>query len=188
MKKLIGQFIFWLSGWKIQLEGDKENLNRCILVVAPHTSNWDYVLGILTYWQLKKTLKVIIKDTHTKAFYGGIIKRIGAIGIDRSQKNDLINIISKKFESENFSLVITPEGSRAYAKKWKMGFYHMAKSAKVPIVMASGDYKRKLIRIGLTIPYAEIESQPKEVILDKLEEHFQDINPRFPEKFNPKIY
>lgn len=188
MKKYLGQFIFWLSGWKIQLEGDKDVLDRCILVVAPHTSNWDYILGILTYWQLKKRLKVIIKDTHTKAFYGGIIKKIGAIGIDRSQKNDLINNITELFKTESFSLVITPEGSRAYAEKWRLGFYHMAKSAQVPIVMASGDYKHKKIRIGLTIPFEDIISLPKEEILDRLEEHFQDINPRYPENFNPKIY
>ena len=65
----------------------------------------------MVYWKFGKRLKVIIKDSHTKAFYGGIIKSIGAIGIDRSQKNDLINVIAREFEKEDFSLVITPEGS-----------------------------------------------------------------------------
>lgn len=98
MKKFIGSTLLKLLGWKVKLDGDLKNLDRCILVEAPHTSNWDYLLGIMVYWKYGKRLKVIIKDSHTKAFYGGIIKSIGAIGIDRSQKNDLINVIAREFE------------------------------------------------------------------------------------------
>lgn len=175
-------------GWKVQLDGDVNNLDRCILVEAPHTSNWDYILGIFTYWKLGKKLKVIIKDTHTKAFYGGIVKSIGAIGIDRSKKNDLVHMIAEEFKKDDFSLVITPEGSRSYAKKWRLGFYHMALAAKVPIVLASGDYKLKVIKIGYIIPYEDLVSRPMESILDEIQNYFKDINAKYPEKYNPKIY
>ena len=103
MKKVIASFALRMAGWKIKLEGDLENLDRCILVVAPHTSNWEFVLGILAYWKLGKPLKVIIKDTHTKAWYGWLIRKLGGIGINRSQRNnlvDFVNNISKKYIEE----------------------------------------------------------------------------------------
>lgn len=188
MKKLIGSILLKVMGWKVTVEGDLKNLDRCILVQAPHTSNWDYFLGILTYWKLKKKLKVIIKNSHTNSFYGRIIKKIGAIGIDRSKKNDLVNIVAEKFKDEDFSLVITPEGSRSYAKKWRLGFYHMAITAKVPIVLASGDYKKKQIRIGYSISYETLMKEPLENILAEIENYFKDVAPKHPEKYNPKIY
>ena len=82
IKKWIGSFALWVTGWKIELQGDKENLNRCVLVVAPHTTNWEFVLGILAYWKLEKPIKLIIKDAHTKAWYGWIVRKLGGIGID----------------------------------------------------------------------------------------------------------
>lgn len=188
MKKIIGKAVLKLLGWKVVLEGDMANLDRCVLVVAPHTSNWDYLLGVMSYWKMGKKLKVIIKDTHTKAFYGGLIKAVGAIGIDRSKKSNLVNTVTNLFEKENFSLVITPEGSRSYAKKWRLGFYHMAVGANVPIVFAAGDYKHKKIRIGYKISEEEIKNRPLESILDQIEDYFKDITAKYPEKFNPKIY
>lgn len=188
MKKIIGSFFLKIIGWKVHLEGDLENLDRCILVTAPHTSNWDFFVGVMTYWKLKKKLKVIIKDTHTKAFYGSLVKGVGAIGIDRSQKNNLIEFVADEFKKDSFSLVITPEGSRAYAKKWRLGFYHMALAAKVPIVFAAGDYKHKMVRIGYKISYEDLISRPLESVLDEIENYFKEINPKYPDQYNPKIY
>lgn len=188
MKKYIGSLVLKAMGWKIQLDGETSNLNRCILVVAPHTSNWDYLLGVATYWKLGKRLKVIIKSSHTNSLYGWLIHQIGAIGIDRSQKNNLIKIVSDLFQKEDFSLVITPEGSRARAEKWRLGFYHMAMEANVPIVLASGDYKEKIITIGHMIPIEKIKNQPLEETLAEIEHHFQNIHPKYPNQYNPKIY
>jgi 1-acyl-sn-glycerol-3-phosphate acyltransferase len=133
-----------IMGWKVVLQGDVNNLNRCILVVAPHTHNMEYILGNFAYWSLNKPLKIIIKDAHTKAWYGSIVKGLGGIGIDRSQKNDLVNFVARQFAKEDFSLVITPEGTRSWVPKWRKGFYHMALAAKVPIVLAAGDLKEIL--------------------------------------------
>jgi len=188
MKKIVGSLCLWLFGWKLELLCDPKNLDRCILVEAPHTSNWDYILGIMVYWKLGKRMKVIIKDTHTKAFYGGILKSMGAVGVDRSQRNDLVHFVAKEFEKNNFSLIITPEGTRSYVKKWKLGFYHMALQAKVPIVLASGDYKRRLVRIGHIIPYEDLISRSLEDILNEIENFFKDVTAKYPEKYNPKIY
>lgn len=190
MKKLIGKLILKIMGWKVELQGDVDNLDRCILVVAPHTHNMEFYLGNFAYWSLGKPLKIIIKDAHTKAWYGGLIKALGGIGIDRSQRNNLVQFVADQFKKEDFSLVITPEGTRSYVNKWKKGFYYMAKAAKVPIVIASGDFEKKIIYLGYKIPYEKIEKESYETIMDEIENYFvkYDIHPKIPENWNPKIY
>ncbi len=189
MKKLIGKLALKLLGWKVVLHGDVNNLNRCILVVAPHTHNMEYLLGNFAYWSLGKPLKIIIKDAHTKSWYGSIVKGLGGIGIDRSQKNDLVNFVAKEFEKEDFSLVITPEGTRSWVPKWRKGFYHMAMSAKVPIVVAAGDFKKKIVYLGYTITYEELSQMTYEELLQKISDYYKkyDITPKIAENWNPNI-
>lgn len=188
MKKVIAKLILKILGWKIVLEGDVNNLNRCILVVAPHTSNAEYLLGNLAFWSLGKPLKIIIKDAHTKAWYGFIVKAIGGIGIDRSQKNDLVNFVANEFKKDDFSLVITPEGTRSWVPKWRKGFYYMALAAKVPLVLAAGDFKHKTIHLGKKISVEDLETRSFEDIMDELEAYYKKITPKIPENWNPKIY
>jgi 1-acyl-sn-glycerol-3-phosphate acyltransferase len=190
MKKILAKLILKIIGWKVKLDGDVDNLDRCILVVAPHTHNSEYMLGNLAYWSLGKKLKVIIKDAHTKAWYGGLVKAMGGVGIDRSQKNDLVNFVAKQFEKENFSLVITPEGTRSRVEKWRKGFYHMALAAKVPLVLASGDFETKNIILGYKIPYEKLISEPFETIMQEIQDYYinKNIKAKIPENWNPKIY
>jgi 1-acyl-sn-glycerol-3-phosphate acyltransferase len=190
MKKFFGKAILKLLGWKVVLQGDVNVLNRCILVVAPHTHNMEYILGNLSYWSLERPLKIIIKDAHTKAWYGSVVRGLGGIGIDRSQKNDLVKFVADQFAKEDFSLVITPEGTRSWVPKWRKGFYHMAMAAKVPIVIAAGDFKKKVVYLGYTIPYEKLESESFETVMDEIENYFvkYDITPKIPANWNPKIY
>ena len=190
MKKLFAKAILKIIGWKVVLQGDVNNLDRCILVVAPHTDNSEYILGNLAYWSLGKKLKIIIKDAHTKAWYGAIVKGIGGIGIDRSQKNDLVNFVANEFKKDDFSLVITPEGTRSWVPKWRKGFYNMAMAAKVPIVLAGGDYKRKTINLGYKIPYEKLETHTFEEVMQEIQDFYvkYDITPKHPENWNPQIY
>ncbi len=188
IKKIIAKFVLWVWGWKIVLEGPASNLDRCILVVAPHTANEEYILGNLAYWALDKKLKVIIKDTHTKAWYGFIIKGLGGIGIDRSQKNNLVKFVADEFKKDDFSLVITPEGTRSWVPKWRKGFYNMALEAKVPIVIAAGDFKNKTMYLGKKISVEELETRSFESIMQELEDYYKKISAKYPEKWNPKIF
>jgi len=189
MRKLIGKLMLKLLGWKVVLQGDARNLNRCILVVAPHTHNMEYILGNLAYWSLEKPLKIIIKDAHTKAWYGSLVKGLGGVGIDRSQRNDLVNFVAREFEKEDFSLVITPEGTRSWVPKWRKGFYHMALAAKVPIVLAAGDFKRKIVYLGYQIPYEKLESASFAEVMKEIQNYYikYDIVPKVPENWNPNI-
>lgn len=189
MKKFFAKAILKILGWKVVLHGDADNLNRCILVVAPHTHNAEYILGNLAYMALGKPLKIIIKDAHTKAWYGGLVKAIGGIGIDRSQKNDLVNFVAGLFEKESFSLVITPEGTRSWVPKWRKGFYYMALAAKVPIVLAVGDFGKKIMYLGYKIPYERVATASYEEILDEIRQYFIDhnIQPKIPQNWNPNF-
>ncbi len=187
MKKLFGKLMLKLVGWKVVLEGDLRDLDRCVLIVAPHTANEEYMLGNFAYWSLGKSPKVIIKDDHTKAWYGFAIKAMGGIGIDRSKKNDLVKFVADQFAKEDFSLVITPEGTRSWVPKWRKGFYHIALAAKVPIVLAAGDFKHKKIHIGYKISVEDLQTRTYEDIMADLEEYLKNITPKNPEKWNPKI-
>lgn len=188
IKKIIAKFILWVWGWKIVLEGPASNLDRCVLVVAPHTANDEYILGNLAYWVLDKKLKVIIKDAHTKAWYGFIVKALGGVGIDRSQRNNLVQFVVNEFKKDNFSLVITPEGTRSWVPKWRKGFYNMAIEAKVPIVIAAGDFRTKQIHLGKMISVEDLETRSYESIMEELQEYYKKITPKYPEKWNSKIY
>jgi 1-acyl-sn-glycerol-3-phosphate acyltransferase len=188
MKKILGKLGLKILGWKIVLDGDVNNLDRCILVVAPHTANLEYILGNLAYWVLGKPLKIIIKDEHTKAWYGGIVKALGGIGIDRSQRNDLVNFVDQQFKKEDFSLVITPEGTRSWVPKWKKGFYHMSIKSGVPIVLGAGDFSKKEIHLGKVISVQELQTKTFEEIMAELEDYYKTIVPSVPKNWNPKIY
>ncbi|QHN65905.1 1-acyl-sn-glycerol-3-phosphate acyltransferase [Bergeyella cardium] len=189
MKKILAKLILKLIGWKIVLDGDEDSLNRCILVVAPHTHNSEYILGNLAYWVLGKPLKIIIKDAHTKAWYGFVVKALGGIGIDRSQRNDLVNFVAREFEKEDFSLVITPEGTRSRVEKWRKGFYYMAITAKVPIVLAVGDFKTKTMRLGYKISYERLIHMKYEEMLKEISDYIKKHNvvAKVPENWNPDI-
>ncbi|UFH31760.1 1-acyl-sn-glycerol-3-phosphate acyltransferase [Chryseobacterium sp. C-71] len=189
MKKLLGKLILKILGWKVVIQGDVNSLNRCILVVAPHTHNMEYILGNLAYWTLEKPLKIIIKDAHTKAWYGSLVRGLGGIGIDRSQKNDLINFVANEFKKDDFSLVITPEGTRSWVPKWRKGFYHMALAAKVPIVLAAGDFKRNIVYLGYTIPYERLKTASFIEIMEEIQNYYikNDIGPKIPANWNPNI-
>ena len=190
MKKFLGKLILKIVGWKVVMHGDKKNLDRCILVVAPHTDNSEYLLGNLAYWSLEKKLKVVIKDAHTKAWYGFLVKSLGGIGIDRSQKNDLVNFVKNEFEKDDFSLVITPEGTRSWVPKWRKGFYHMALAAKVPITLASGDFNTKTLYMGHSIPYEKLVNSTFEEVMEELQNYYikHNIQPKNKENWNPQIY
>ena len=189
MKKIIGTLILKLLGWKIKMHGDAQVLDKCILVVAPHTHNDEYLLGNFAFWQLGKPLKIIIKDAHTKAWYGWLVKAMGGIGIDRSQKNDLVNFVKKQFEKEDFALVITPEGTRGYVEKWRKGFYHMAMATKTPIVIAAGDFKTKTIYLGYHLSYEQYAKMSYEEILDDIRNYFitHNIEPKIKKNWNPNF-
>ena len=189
MKKIIADLILKTLGWKYIIDGNPDTLNRCILVTVPHTHNMEYFLGNLAFLSMGKKLKIIIKDAHTKAWYGGAVKAIGGIGINREQRNNLVQYVAELFRKEDFALVITPEGTRSRVEKWKKGFYYMAMEAKLPICLAVGDFGTKTMLIGYTIPYETLEKITYEELLKMIQTYLEthNIRPAIPENWNPNI-
>ena len=146
MKKF-GYLFLKLIGWKVvgQLPKDKKYL----LIVAPHTSNWDFIVGLFAGFTQGVRIHFIAKKQLFFFPLGLLLKALGGSPIDRSKKNNSVEKVVELFDSrEEFRLAITPEGTRGPVTRWKEGFYHIACSAAVPIVMVGLDYPTKEIRIS----------------------------------------
>ncbi len=159
-------FVLKLMGWKLDNNIPKES-ERCVLLFAPHTSAWDFVVGKLALVSLGLVSKFLIKK---EAFWfpqGIIIKALGAIPIDRSNARNITDFSALQFEKyPRLSLMIAPEGTRKRNDHWKRGFYVVAQKANVPIALAYMDWKTKKGGIGkLMIPSGDYEKDLKEIQL-----------------------
>lgn len=174
------KFILTLLGWKTEGVIPAE-IQKMIIIEAPHTSNWDYLYGMLSVSSIRIKINVVIKKELFFWPLGMILKALGGIPIDRHGSSNNIDALAALFDRRDIMrLAITPEGTRALSKKWKKGFYYVALKAKVPILFAALDYKRKVGLFGdLLIPSGNYEEDFK-----KIEAFYQDIEAKFPEKFN----
>ena len=139
----ISKFILELFGWKI-LGVFPANVKKYIIVVAPHTSNWDFPLGLLV--RSARQAKVVFIGKHTLfTFPWGIIFRwLGGYPVDRTKSTNFVDSVVKIFnEKEEFSVVISPEGTRKKVDKFKTGFYYIAKNAGIPLVLCKFDWEKK---------------------------------------------
>lgn len=140
----IARFILRLWGWKID-EHTPEGLDKCVIVVGPHTSNWDFIIGKLAFISYGVNAKFLIKKEAFIPVFGWLLKKMGGVPVDRKKNNNLTDEAVKYFEeTDSLYLVFTPEGTRSYNPKWKKGFYYIAVKAKVPIYIAYMDYSRKI--------------------------------------------
>ena len=143
MKKIV-RFIFWVIGWKID-ERAPEGIKKCVIVVGPHTSNWDFILGKMAFITYGVKGKFLIKKELFFPPLGWFLKAIGGVPVDRKQRNNMTETAVKFFnENETMYLVFSPEGTRSYNPNWKKGFYYIAQKANVPIYICYMDYERKI--------------------------------------------
>lgn len=171
----IAQFIFKLIGWKIV--GSLPDEKKYILIVAPHTSNWDTVIGLIARFIIGVKIHFLAK--HQLFFFplGQLLKALGAIPVNRSIKGNVVEQTAQMFRSqEALRLAITPEGTRGPVARWKEGFYHMASQAGVPIVMVGLDYASKEVR--LESPF--VPSGDMAADFDKIFSFFKTIKGCYP--------
>lgn len=186
MKKLIGDIAFFVAGWKLVNGIDIAKINKAVVICAPHTSNWDFYYAVFAFWKMGIPMKMFIKDSWTKPWYGFVIKWLGGIGIDRSARNNMTGFATEYLKNhEHLYLLNTPEGTRSWSEKWKNGFYYIAKDANVPLLLAFCDYKRKEAGIDKII---HLENRSKEDVLDEIQAYYANINAKYPENYNKKIY
>lgn len=141
-------FFVLVGGWKIK--GDvPRNLRKYIIAVAPHTSNWDFLIG-LAVRSIKRFPSNFLgkKELFTSPF-GWLFKKLGGYPVDRSKHTHLVDqVVQLIQENEQFVVAIAPEGTRKSVNKWKTGFYHMAYKGGIPIVLASFDYPSKTVEFS----------------------------------------
>ncbi|MEJ6734179.1 MAG: 1-acyl-sn-glycerol-3-phosphate acyltransferase [Flavobacteriales bacterium] len=176
-------FLFKILGWSDGGTPDKSE-SKYIVVVAPHTSNLDFVFGILYAYQLGFKIRYFAKSQLFHWSTAWFFKFFGGIPVDRSKKNNLVSQAVEIIDSyENLIIGIAPEGTRKKTKKWKTGFYYMALEAKIPIALAYLDYKDKKAGIGKVIyPSGDIEKDFRII-----EEFYSTIHPKHPSLYNKKI-
>lgn len=141
-----------LRGWKFigQVPPDP----RFIVIGAPHTTNWDFVAFLAATRQWDFTPKYLGKHTLFDGPFGWLFRRLGGIPVDRSRPGGITDQVKAGFDSsEEFALVIAPEGTRKAAEFWKSGFVKIAAATGVPIVPAGLDYTKKTITLGEPIHY-----------------------------------
>jgi len=137
------KLIYYWIGWKIRGQYTHQ---KCIIIVAPHTSNWDFVLGAVVRSICSINANFLGKKELFKFPLGIFLRYIGGYPVDRSSSHSMVDSIVDIFnKEEHFALAIAPEGTRKYVPKWKTGFYHIAQKAQVPIVMLGFDYELKIV-------------------------------------------
>lgn len=146
MKKKFGKALLKLMGWKSGPVG--EYVPKCVVCVAPHSSNWDFILGKLFYLSLGREASFLIKKEWYFFPFNLLFNWLGGVPVDRNKKTSVTEQMVAEFNRrEQFHLAVTPEGTRKAATEWKKGFYYIALNANVPILLAYFDYAKKEIGV-----------------------------------------
>jgi 1-acyl-sn-glycerol-3-phosphate acyltransferase len=177
-RRYLGIGLMRLSGWRIA--GNLPDLPKVLLIVAPHTSNWDFFHGFSAYLALQLDTTWLAK--HTVFFWplGILARRFGGIAIDRSRGANVVHASVAEFSRrERMCITITPEGTRKRVPEWKLGFYYIANEAKVPIVPVALDYStRQVVIMPPFVPTGEAASD-----LPRIKALFSPEMARHPENF-----
>ena len=179
-----------MGGWKI--EGDMpRDISKFIIIAADHTSNWDFVIGMAVKMVLR--LKAGFFAKHSLFFWplGVLMRALGGVPIERSRSGNRVqDAVDKINKSENFVLVIAPEGTRSKVARWKTGFYHIACGADIPVVPVGFDFTNKKVVIGKPMDMTgDIQND-----FQKMHQFFVPFEGRHPElgcnepAANPDIY
>lgn len=145
----VGRWMLRLWGWT--LEGEVPEDKKILLIAAPHTSNWDWVIGVAGLLALGIKITYIAKHSLFQGPIGWMMRATGGVPIDRNSAEGAVDEIVNQFKkNERLYYLIAPEGTRKLVERWKSGFLRVAYKAEVPILMVSFDYRTRCILIGET--------------------------------------
>ena len=134
--------VLTLIGWKVR--GRELERQRCVLIGAPHTSNWDFPLMIMAVLKLRLRVFWMGKHTLFPFPFAGFMKWLGGIPINRGRPHNVVREIVRQYRrNDELIVLVPPEGTRSKVENWKTGFYHIASSAGVPILLGYVDAGRK---------------------------------------------
>jgi len=175
----LANLVLRLMGWRVV--GVMPRVPKLVVIVAPHTSNWDFPIGLacgygsglLSAWPYG----FLAKDSLFRWPLGPVLRALGGIPIDRSASSTVVDQMAAVFAGrERFLLVVTPEGTRKRTAFWKSGFYHIARAAGVPIMPVAFDYGRRECRFGeVIVPRGDVEAD-----LEVLRAFYAGVTPKHP--------
>jgi 1-acyl-sn-glycerol-3-phosphate acyltransferase len=178
MMRTLAQWILKLFGWKVV--GERPAPPRSVIIGAPHTSNWDGVLLVLTAIVLRVDLKWLVKDSLYNTPLRPILRWAGAIPIDRSGGHNVVEQAAQILrEGSDIHLALAPEGTRKRTDGWKSGFYYIALRAKAPLYFGFVDYRLREVGIGGYLePTGDLEGD-----MIHIKAFYETKTPKFPENY-----
>jgi len=171
----LGRTILRTYGW--QIVGDLPNIPKFVIAIAPHTSNWDLVIGASVMFALDINLAFFGKHTIFVWPFSTVLRWMGGIPVDRASAQGVVAESVRAFrEAGERVLVIAPEGTRKRVEHFRLGFLHIARGAGVPVVLVALDYAAKRALLGPTIePGPDLEADR-----ERIEAHFRPIRGKHP--------
>jgi 1-acyl-sn-glycerol-3-phosphate acyltransferase len=170
LARALGRGVLALLGWRV--EGEVPDLPRFVIAVAPHTSNWDFVVGAAAMFALDLRLTFLGKHTLFVGPFAGVLRWMGGVPVDRGSPHGVVGDALAAFaRSPQLVMAIAPEGTRTRVERFRTGFLHIARGARVPVVLAALDYRARCVRIGPTLDIGpDIEAER-----GRIEAHFAPV-------------
>lgn len=180
MFRLISVFLLRLAGWNTKPVGCFPVLpKKYVAIVAPHTSNWDFIIGILyrSVLRLEKA-KYLGKKELFKPPFGFLFRWLGGTPVDRTTSQNMVDEVVKIFNThDEFAIALSPEGTRKKVERLRTGFYNIARKANVPIIMVALDFENK--RVIFSEPFTPTHDQAAD--FEKIISFFRPIQGKIPE-------
>ena len=163
MKRLLARVFLGLTGWTAY--GQRPDAKRCVLIAAPHTSNWDLPYLLAFAWLYGVRISWMGKHQLFRPPFGWILRALGGVPVRRHKSGNLVAQMAQVIdEAPSICLVVPAEGTRSYVPYWKSGFYHIARSANVPIVLSFLDYSQRVGGFGPAIlPTGDLRTDMEEI-------------------------
>lgn len=178
MFRSLSKVLFKLLGWRL-VDHRPAALGSAIYLVVPHTSNWDFPLGLMARSMARISANYLAKRSLFKPPFGWFFRVTGGYPVDRSKNTHLTDQVVHYFRTvPHFSIAITPEGTRKRVETWKTGFWRIAKQADVPLILTSFDYGRK--EVTLSSPF--IVGDDMEADIAALRAYFAPIQGKHPDR------
>jgi len=175
----ISKFILWLVGWKITGQYP-HHLSKVVVAVAPHTSTWDFPLGVLVNSAGRCNANYVGKHTLFQGPFGFLFRWWGGIPVDRSTNHNFVSATVEAFEREKrFHLVIAPEGTRKKVDKLKTGFYHIARLSGSPICLCKFDFAKKEVFFDPVLFYP---TDDEAADMEHIWNYFKGVQGKVPER------
>ena len=177
-KRICNWLLYKRMGWTTEITQDHPD--KYIICLAPHTSNWDFIIGLLYSRAIGMQCNFMMKKEWFFWPLGSLFKKLGGIPVHRQKKNSMTDAMAESAKAaKTFHLCITPEGTRSLNPDWKKGFYFIALKAGLPILLYGVDYEKRLIQCTKTIiPTGDLEKDMRDIKL-----YFKDFRGKIPNNF-----